>query len=320
MSAILIFAEHNGGTFKKTAFELLGKASELGAALGLPVYAAVLGDAPAAELGAYGAAKAFQVSGDFSTYSTLQTTDGLAAAVEASGASIVLTASSYAGRDAVPRLSARLDAGQASDVTDLRAEGGAVVARRPIYSGKAYVDVKITSANAVFTVRPNSFPAPAPGAGTAEVVAVAAKLSAPLVTVVATEAPDTTVVDLTEAERIVSGGRGTKSQSEYDAIVRPLAAAIGATPGASRAAVDAGYAPHSHQVGQTGKVVNPQLYIALGISGAIQHLAGMRTSKVIVAVNKDPDAPIYEHATYGIVGDLFKVAPALQVELAKLLQ
>ena len=129
--------------------------------------------------------------------------------------------------------------------------------------------------------------------------------------------PETQAVDLTEAERIVSGGRSLKSAENYDAIIRPLAASLHATPGASRACVDAGYAHHSEQVGQTGKTVNPVVYIACGISGAIQHLAGMRTSKVIVAINTDADAPIFEHATYGIVDDLFQVCPKLTEEFKK---
>lgn len=314
MSGILVLAEHDGGVFKKTAFELLGKASELGAALGLPVAAVVLGDAPAASLGAYGAGKVYQVAGDFAAYSTLRVARGLEAAIKAADADVVLASAGYAGKDAVPRVVARLGTGQGSEVTGLRAEGGAVVGRRPLYAGKAFVDVKVTKRPAVFTVRPNSFPQPAAGGGSAEVVAVAAAFSAgdDRVTVVERLESSSKTVDLTEATRIVSGGRSLKSAEDFDRVVRPLAAAAHATVGASRAAVDAGYAKHNEQVGQTGKTVNPQLYIALGISGAIQHLAGMRTSKVIVAVNKDAEAPIFEHATYGVVADLFEVAPLLQ--------
>lgn len=317
MSGILVFAESEAGAFKKATFELLGKAVELGSALGMPVMAAVLGDAPAASLGGYGATKVYQVGGDYKMYSTLATTAGLAAAFKASGATVLLAPASYAGKDALPRLAARLNAGHAPDITDLRVEGGALVGRRPVYSGKAFVDVRVSGAPAIYTVRPNSFPAAASTGGSAEVIAVAAPAVAADVKVLATKAPETTVADLTEAVRIVSGGRGVKDKASYDALIRPLAAAIGATPGASRAAVDAGFAPHSHQVGQTGKTVNPQLYIATGISGAIQHLAGMRTSKVIVAINKDPESPIFEFATYGIVDDLFAVVPALTAELKK---
>jgi electron transfer flavoprotein alpha subunit len=188
-----------------------------------------------------------------------------------------------------------------------------------VYAGKALVDVRINSAVGIFTLRPNSYPVGAAPGGSASVVLLDAGVTDADVDVrvVSTVAPDSTAVDLTEAERIVSGGRSLKSKEQFDAVVRPLAAALGATVGASRAAVDAGYAGHGEQVGQTGKVVNPSLYIALGISGAIQHLAGMRTSRVIVAVNKDAEAPIFQYATYGIVGDLFEVAPLLQAELAR---
>lgn len=315
---ILVFAEHEGGVFKNTAYELLGKATELASGLGTDVAAVVLGDAPAAELGAFGASKVYHVAGDFSAYSSARITAGLAAAAAASGADVILAAANYTGKDALPRLVARLGTGQGSECTDLRVEGGAVVGRRPVYSGKAYHDVQVNAAPAIFTVRPNSFPQPTAGGGSAEVVAVDADLPAAFVTVVETRKPESEAVDLTEAERIVSGGRSLKSQESFDSVIRPLAAAISATAGASRAAVDAGYAPHGDQVGQTGKVVNPQLYIACGISGAIQHLAGMRTSKVIVAVNKDPEAPIFEHATYGLVADLFEVCPMLQAEFEAL--
>jgi electron transfer flavoprotein alpha subunit len=304
---ILVIAEHDAGAFRKTATELLGKAASLGA----EVTAAVLGDAPAADLGAFGASKVVQVPGDFSSYSTAAATAALAAVVEAVKPDAVLAASSTLGRDALPRLAARLGTGIATEVTDLRLEGGALVGRRPMYSGKVFADVRVGRSPAFFTVRPNSFPQPARGSGTAAVQSVGSAGATDGVTVVEKRAPSTKTVDLTVAERIVSGGRSLKSKEQFDAVIRPLAASLGATVGASRAAVDAGYASHSEQVGQTGKVVNPTLYLALGISGAIQHLAGMRTSKVIVAVNKDPEAPIFEHATYGIVGDLFEVAPKL---------
>jgi len=309
--SILVFAETESGSFKKTAFELLAKANELSDT----VHAIVLGDAPAADLGAYGASKVFHVAGDFSNYSTRAVAAGLKAGIEAAGPDAVLLSASYMSRDALPRVAAALNAGMASDVTDVRLDGGAWVARRPVYAGKAFVDVTIQRGPALIAVRPNSFPQPEAGAGSAEVVSVSADLPASSITVTERAKPETDTVDLTEADRIVSGGRSLKSEENFDAVVRPLAAALGATAGASRAAVDAGYAHHDEQVGQTGKIVNPSLYIALGISGAIQHLAGMRTSKVIVAVNKDPDAPIFEHATYGIVADLFDIAPALTAAL-----
>ncbi len=310
MSGILVLAEHDGGAFKKSATELIGKASELAAALGTQVSAAVVGDAPAASLGAAGAGKVYHVQGDHSSYDAAAMASAWKAIVDAASPDVILASASYVGKDALPRLVALLNTGMGSEVTELRAEGGAVIGRRPLYAGKLYADVQISSSPAVFSVRPNSFPQPGAGSGEAEVVTVSAGAQA-LTTVVETLQPTSTTADLTEAERIVSGGRALKSAENFDNVIRPLAAAVGATVGASRAAVDAGYASHSEQVGQTGKTVNPTLYIAAGISGAIQHLAGMRTSKVIVAINKDPEAPIFEHATYGIVDDLFEVCPRL---------
>lgn len=314
-NGILVFVELDGGKPRKTAAELLGKAASLG--LG-PVSAAVVGDGDAASLGQWGASTVYQVSGpSFADYGTGAYVKALQAVIEKAQPAVVLAAASPVTRDAFPRLSARIGAGLAVECTDLRAEGGTLVGRRPIYAGKALADVKVKSPVALFTTRPNSFPAGQPTGGTANVVAVDAGVTDADndVKVVEKVQPATKVVDLTEAERIVAGGRSLKSKEQFDAVVRPLAAAAHATVGASRAAVDAGFAGHSEQVGQTGKVVNPTLYIALGISGAIQHLAGMRTSRVIVAVNKDPEAPIFQYATYGIVGDLFEVAPALAKEL-----
>jgi electron transfer flavoprotein alpha subunit len=318
MSGILVLAEHDGGGFKKTAFELLGKAKELAGALSTSVHAVVLGSGPAGELGKYGAQSVFQVEGDFANYEPAAIADALAAAVAKAQPDVILAPASYLGKDALPRLVARLGTGLGSECTELRVDGGQVVGRRPMYAGKLYADVRVSGKPAVFTVRPNSFSQPAPGGGSAEVVAVAASIT-PKTTVVERKAPATATVDLTEADRIVSGGRSLKAADQFDQVIRPLGAALHATVGASRAAVDAGIAHHNEQVGQTGKTVNPTLYLAVGISGAIQHLAGMRTSKVIVAINKDPDAPIFEHATYGVVGDLFEIAPKLTEEFRKAL-
>lgn len=320
-SGILVFVEHDGGAIKKTAHELLGKARELADAIGGDVSAAVVGSADGAGLGAYGADTVYTVGGDaFDHYATGAYAKALEAVIAQADPAVVLAAASPAGKDLLPRLGARLNAGVVTEVTDLKVEGGKVIGVRPVYAGKAFVTARVKSDLGLFSVRPNSFPAPEAGGGSAHVVAVDAGVTSAdiLARVVEVKASESTVADLTEADRIVSGGRSLKSKEKFDEVIRPLAASIGATPGASRAAVDAGYAPHSAQVGQTGKVVNPSLYIAMGISGAIQHLAGMRTSKVIVAVNKDPDAPIFQHSTYGLVEDLFEIAPLLQERFEQL--
>jgi electron transfer flavoprotein alpha subunit len=316
-SGILVVCEHEDGMPKKTAFELLSKARELSGNLGGPVSALVIGSADAANLGEYGAATVYTVDGaEFSSGVVGAWVGALAAAVAAANPAVVLGAASARTRAAFPRLSARIGAGMASDCTDLSVDGGVLVARRPMYAGKAFADVQISSPVALYTVRPNSFPGAAPCGGSATVSPLSVALSgADLATsVVGVEAPQNETVDLTEADRIVSGGRPVDSSENFDQLIRPLAAALGATVGASRAAVDAGYAPHDEQVGQTGKVVNPSLYIAAAISGAIQHLAGMRTSRIIVAINKNPEAPIFQHATYGIVGDIFEICPMLTEE------
>ncbi|MBL8618853.1 MAG: electron transfer flavoprotein subunit alpha/FixB family protein, partial [Deltaproteobacteria bacterium] len=276
----------------------------------------VIGHSGGAELGGFGADAVLAVSGgDFGRYSNAAFVSAVQAAIAAVQPAAVFASAGAQARDGLPRVAARLGLGVGADVTELRVEGGALIGRRPVYSGKAFADVVVSSSPAIFTLRANAFGVPASTGAQAPVSALAVSVSGALTQVVDREAPTSSVVDLTEADRIVSGGRSVQSKDGYDKLVRPLAAVIGATPGASRACVDAGYAPHSHQVGQTGKVVNPSLYIALGISGQIQHLAGMRTSKIIVAVNKDATAPIFQHATYGIVADMFEVGPALQAEL-----
>ncbi len=317
-NGILVVCDHEGGAFKKTAAELLGKAAALAGEIGGPVTAFVAGDIDTTPLGSFGAETVFVARGEhFSAFSTGPFVRALQAAVAQAQPTAIFAAASAYNKGALPRLAARLGLGMATECVDLWAADGAIVGRRPQYGGKVLTDVRVSSTPAVYTLRPNSFPVPEAGAGEVRVVELSVTFSGAdlKASTVGTETSNSEVVDLTEAVRIVSGGRAVKSKEGYDSLIRPLAAAIGATPGASRAAVDAGFAPHSHQVGQTGKVVNPSLYIACGISGAIQHLAGMRTSRVIVAVNKDIEAPIFQHATYGVIADIFDFCPLLTEEL-----
>jgi electron transfer flavoprotein alpha subunit len=314
MSNILVFAEHNNGAFKGTARELINAATGFAAELGGTVTAMVLGDANAASLGAYGAQTVYQVNGDFSRYDVAIVAAAIEAVIATANPTHILFPASYIGKDVTPRLAARLSTGLAADCTDIRVEGGTLVATRALYAGKVFANANISSTPALISVRPNSFSQPTASDATATVVAVDFTAPSPMITVVETKRPDSAALDLTEASVIVSGGRSLGSKEKFDEVIRSLAATLNGTPGASRAAVDAGYAGHGDQVGQTGKTVNAQLYIAAGISGAIQHLAGMRASKIIVAVNKDSEAPIFEHCTYGIVADLFDVLPAIDVE------
>lgn len=325
MGNVLILAEHQNGKVKKTAFELASKANELAGQIGGQAEAVVVGgldDSAANELAAYGVKKVYVLnSAALEKYNTVGYTKVLADLVKETQPEILLAAATPLGKDCVPRLAGRLDTGLAADVVDLKIDNdGKLLATHPIYSGKALVDIKIANSSPqIALIRPNSFGTQEAQAGaTAEIVkrdADAGELKAEMKELVQGQSDK---ADLTEAEIIVSGGRAMKN-SENFGILRELADVIGASVGASRAAVDSGYASHDMQVGQTGKVVNPKLYFAFGISGAIQHLAGMRTSKVIVAVNKDPEAPIFQKADYGIVGDLFEVAPMLTQEFKKVL-
>jgi electron transfer flavoprotein alpha subunit len=259
-------------------------------------------------------------STDLALYSSEGYVAALDAAAKAFSPSIVLVSATMMGKDVAPRFAARRRAGVLSDVMSLDVENGRLVGTRSVYSGKARATVTTApdAALQVATPRPNVFaaqPADAPGAG--EVVNVdlgAPKIRAKVVKIEAAEAGE---LDVAEADKIVSGGRGIKGPENWP-ILRALCKELGAALGASRAAVDAGWIDHGHQVGQTGKVVSPSLYIACGISGAIQHLAGMGSSKVIVAINKDPEAPMFKVATYGIVGDLFQIVPALTEAAKKL--
>lgn len=324
MTDILVFAEHQNGKVKKSAFELLTKATQLTQSSGGSVVAAVIGknlDALTSDLAVFGAQKIILVeNAQLEKYNSIAFTQALFQVVQDIKPSVILASASVTCRDFFPRLSAKLKAGLATDCTDLNINDGKLVAKKPVYSGKALVDVVFNSPIQMALIRANSFTMGAAKTGaTANVIKKsvdAGNLACPMLELV--QGDGNGKVDLTEAEIIVSGGRAMGNSDNFK-ILRELANVLGATVGASRAAVDSGYATHDMQVGQTGKVVNPKLYIANGISGAIQHLAGMRTSKIIVAVNKDPEAPIFSKADYGIVGDLFTIVPLLTQEFKKAL-
>jgi electron transfer flavoprotein alpha subunit len=247
--------------------------------------------------------------------------EGCAAALadraKAGGYRAVVFAATATGKDLAPRVAAKLGVGVAADLTDLAADGDAIVVTRPVYAGKALQTVRVTGRPAVLSLRPNVFTPDERAAGvTPEALPVASRGRVKIREIKAAPAG---TLDVAEAQVIISGGRGLKEPANFK-VLEELAGAFGgrAAVGASRAVVDAGWRAHADQVGQTGKTVSPSLYIAVGISGAIQHLAGMRTSKVIVAINKDKDAPIFKVADYGVVGDLFEIVPRLTEEIRKL--
>jgi len=242
----------------------------------------------------------------------------LAEAARQTGAALVVVAGTAMGKDLAARAAARLQAACLSDVVEIEISEAGVRARRPVYSGKAYARVRAAGSPVVATLRPNVFPAgSADPSRSAAAEPFTPALPPARIKVVRLEKPAEQERDVAEATVVVSGGRGLKGPENFS-LVRDLAAALGGAVGASRAVVDDGWIPHAHQVGQTGKVVSPSLYVACGISGAVQHLAGMSTSKVIVAINKDPDAPIFRIADYGIVGDVFEVLPKLTEEVRRL--
>ena len=322
MSNVLVFIEQRDGKIRKSSLEALTLGNSLSRKTGGALAAVIAGSGIgglAGELGAYGASKVFVADRpELQLFSTEGYTAALDAAATAFQPSIVLASATAMGRDVAPRFAARRGVSVLSDMMTLDVQNGRLIGERPVYSGKARV-VVTPAPNApiqVATPRPNVFPASKaeePGAG--EVVSLdlpALKIRAKVVKVEAAEAGE---IDVAEADKIVTGGRGIKGPESWP-VLRALCHELGAALGASRAAVDAGWIGHEHQVGQTGKVVSPSLYIACGVSGAIQHLAGMGSSKVIVAINKDPEAPIFKVATYGIVGDLFQIVPAM-TEAAK---
>lgn len=314
---ILVVLEQRDGKLKKISFEVAKAGADLSAKLGCEVEAVIVGNNidELESVGGFGISKVTLLkNSDFHNYSTSGYTKAITEFTNESGADILLVGNTSMGKDLAPHIAVRLDAGIAMDTVSFDVQDNEIVATRPIYAGKALLDVKINSGIKIFTLRPNVFNAGESSGGNASVniKEVEADLSTRVVETKKSEGK----LDVAEASIIVSGGRGMKEAENFK-LVEELADALGAAVGASRAVVDAGWRPHSEQVGQTGKTVSPNLYIALGISGAIQHLAGMRSSKYIVAVNKDPDAPIFQVADYGIAGDVFEVVPAMIEELKK---
>ena len=319
-------AEQREGELRKVTYEMVSEGRRLADALGQELTTILLGSdikEKAAELAKYGADKVIVASDPrLEPYTTDAYVAVISELVKVGDPSVLILGASVQGKDLSARLAASLDVGMAQDCTAFAIEDGNLVATRPIYAGKAYA--KLTYENSfpqMATARPNVMSVGEPDESkTAEIVDGAFSLEDDRLKTKVLEVTkdEGGKVDLTEADKIVSGGRGMKGPENYK-ILEDLADLIGASVGASRSAVDAGWRPHSDQVGQTGKVVSPTLYVACGISGAIQHLAGMSTSKVIVAINKDPDAPIFQRADYGVVADLFETVPALTEEVKKYL-
>jgi len=319
MSKVLIFTEHQNGTLKRSALELLSFASKES----LDISALLVGSQSSAvmtELGRWGVTHVYQMSEpQFDKYNPELFSTSFIEAIQKAQPNLILSSCSSLGKDLFPRVSASLNLACASDCTHLEFHQGKLKATKPLYSGKCLADVQFDT-TPVILMRANQLPVgDSPN-----------KNSSPAVTPISAPAKDLKTLikdvvkgasqklDLTEANIIVSGGRGLKAPENFK-LLNDLAEVLGATVGASRAVVDAGWVPHELQVGQTGKTVAPTLYIAAGISGAIQHLAGMSGSKVIVAINNDPNAPIMQKATYGIVGDLFEVLPKLTEEFKRVL-
>jgi electron transfer flavoprotein alpha subunit len=318
MAEVLVLAEHTAdGEVKKVTLELLAAAKRLGSPS--VVWTGPGSDAGVARLGEYGAEKVYVAdSPDFASYVVAPAAELLAQLVASVSPAAVLVAGTTEGKEVAGRLAVKTGSGVLTDAVNVTAGGGGPVAEQPNFGGAITVHSSVRAGTPIIAVRPNAVsPEASPGAAAVEAVtftasdaARAARVSERVV------AARGARPDLTEAQVVVSGGRGTGSAEGFK-VIEELADALGAAVGASRAVTDAGWYPHQFQVGQTGKTVSPQLYVAVGISGAIQHRAGMQTSKTIIAINKDPEAPIFEIADFGVVGDLFTVVPQLLNEITK---
>jgi electron transfer flavoprotein alpha subunit len=315
---VFVITEQRDGEFRKVSFEAVSEGRRIADGLGADVTAVIAGagvEDLAEELKKYGPDK-IMVADDpaLAEYTTDAYTNVIAALIQSVDPAVILIGASVQGKDQGARLAARLDAGLAMDCTAIKLDSGSLTCTRPMFGGKIFADVEIEGFPQIIAIRPNVMDI-VETAKNCEVEKVAVNVGEIKTTVVDKRMDTGDKIELTEADIIVSGGRGTSG--DFGA-VEQLAAALGGAVGASRSAVDEGWRPHSDQVGQTGKVVSPVMYVACGISGAIQHLAGMSTSKYIVAINKDPEAPIFSKADLGIVGDLAEVVPAIAEEVKKI--
>ncbi|MBX3679247.1 electron transfer flavoprotein subunit alpha/FixB family protein [Cognatazoarcus halotolerans] len=305
--SILVIAEHDNKSLKGATLNTVAAAAKIGGEVHLLVAGSGCGDAAAQAAKVAGVGKVLQAD---APHYDAQLAENIAALIvaNAGGYSHILAPASTGGKNVMPRVAALLDVAQISDIISVESADTFV---RPIYAGNALATVKSADAVKVITVRTTGFDPVAAEGGNAAIESLAAGPDLALSKLLGRELTKSERPELGAAGIIVSGGRGLGSSENYHKLLEPLADKLGAALGASRAAVDAGYVPNDYQVGQTGKIVAPQVYFAIGISGAIQHLAGMKDSKIIVAINKDPEAPIFQVADYGLVGDLFQLVPEL---------
>ncbi len=316
---ILAVLEQREGSLKKVSFEVVSVAVKLAKELNIEAEAVVAGSeiVNLNDISKYGISKVTHLkNADFLNYSSSGYTEAISNFAKAANAVCLIVGNTSFGNDIAPRLAVKLNSGCIVDCVNLSVESGEVTATRPVYAGKAFIKVKLNSDVKVFTIRPNVFKVETSGNENAAIETIeisSPNLKSKVVSIKKSEGK----LDVAEADIIVSGGRGMKGPENFN-LIESLADALGAAVGASRAVVDAGWRPHREQVGQTGKTVSPSLYVACGISGAIQHLAGMSSSKYIVAINKDKDAPIFSVADYGIAGDIFEILPVLTEEIKKI--
>ena len=314
MGSILIVAEVQGGQIRESSFELAAYAQKIAAETGREITSLVLGKDVAGLADGFaqkGGGKVFVADDELlANYCVESANAAIRAAVEASGADVILLSNTPSGWDVAPRIAAGLDAGFVSDCSDISDEGGLLVFERRVFSGRLDAHIRVNSDVVVATMQPGGTE-PFAGSTEGSVVKLDVSLTSDKAKFIENKIAESTGVDLSKADVIVAGGRGVGAAENFTEILQPLADALGGAMGASRPVVDAGWLPHEYQVGSSGQIVTPKLYIAAGISGAIQHLVGMKGSNFIIAINKDPDAPIFEVADLGAIGDLAEIVPAL---------